>query len=1131
MDDTNRLTITLLGQFGVWRGSQPVRGFRADPVRALLAYLAVYQGTPQRRETLAALLSPDRSDKDARTYLRKQIARLRKAFGSEDADRFLQIEYKSVMLLKGEALTVDYVQFSTRMEAVRQHRHRRIESCPACLARIGEAVALYQGELMQGLTFKSGLWEAWLLAERGKVGRQAQEALTTVTKWRAESGKWKESLVLAQRILELEAWHEGAHRWAMEAHWQLGDRNAALAQFERCQTVLWDELGVEPEGETQKLFKRMKAAWNGGGRWKDERRRGTSFIPHPSSLPSVATPFFGRKQLLTQLQDTLTNPANRLVTLLGEGGVGKSRLAIETGQRLLGGFPDGVWFVPLVAVDLADGQDAIVTAIAQALDFNFSGKTRPLDQLVNFLREAELLIILDQMEHVLDSAEIILTLLQRTRHLAILTTSRTVLNFLDEMVVPVGGLGDNAQLDENDPAIALFADRTKRVSGRETLHSELATIAEIVTVVDRNTLALELAAGWTRTLSLDKIAPHIQKSADFLATRNRSLPARHRSMRAVFETSWQLLDQSAQRLYGKLSIFRGGFTLEAAEAIVEASLWALDGLIEQSLLQRYGNRYVVHELLRVFSAEKQPLSTALHSRYAAYYTDHLIRFKPHLIGSEPQAAKQAIQQDEPNFWHAWPTAMRELDSKNVRDCIETLGFYFHMQGRVQEALNFLSRTLEQVVADDDVVRGELLTQQIRFLNLQGRHAEAVDSAEKATPFIYRSEDKEAIGRVLQLHSEALLQSARFNEAAQTAIAGLNIDPSPTTRLLLLRVLGVASRQGPQDYLLARTYLTDALKLSQAHGFRRAEAMIHSNLAETWFQTSQLERAHYHYKAAQEQFRQLDDPLGKIMTLLGLAMVAQQERAFDKALLAYREGFATAQKLGWDKHIDLFRYNLGFIYLELGRVDQATALLHQSLEFRERTGHLRGQVLCCFLLGQCQQRQHRLGGAADWYQHALKLSNQSQHALLSDYLFDGLGNIAIEQGEWGAAASYFQRAIQLRMKDEQTNVRGESQAGLLRLYLRQSKLEKLPTLVDKLCQLVEASPQLKGTITPLAIYLTLYYALVALGDQKRADSILVAAHTVLDQWASNIDDVNLRDAFMHNVPTHRHIVQLASTRQV
>ncbi|MCA9919226.1 MAG: hypothetical protein KC445_14805, partial [Anaerolineales bacterium] len=247
---SRKLEIKVLGSLQVEVG-EATAVFRTDAERTLLATLAAHQGIPQRRDTLAGLLSPDRPDKEALTYLRNRLTRLRSAIGDDTATSpYLEIDRKQIALRTGDDIFVDVVQFEEALATVAAHSHRQLAGCPTCLARLEDAVALVRGEFLAGLNFPSETWQAWLTNQREHIHQQALAAITQLREAKMQLGEWTAVLHLAQRQLQLEPWLEAAHRAIMTAHAHLGDRAAALAQFEQCQQQLWDELGVEPEEET-----------------------------------------------------------------------------------------------------------------------------------------------------------------------------------------------------------------------------------------------------------------------------------------------------------------------------------------------------------------------------------------------------------------------------------------------------------------------------------------------------------------------------------------------------------------------------------------------------------------------------------------------------------------------------------------------------------------------------------------------------------------------------------------------------------------------------------------------------------------------------------------------------------------
>ncbi|MEZ4662977.1 MAG: BTAD domain-containing putative transcriptional regulator [Caldilineaceae bacterium] len=344
------LHISLLGPLTVTIDNQPA-AFRTDAERALLAYLAMHQGISLRRDTLAGLLSPDRGDSGADLSaqpldppaLRWAMRRLPALVcGRPQTDRTAH----------GDDIVIDAPRFARLLDIVENHPHRQLAGCPTCLARLEEAVHLVRGELLAGLNFPSDTWEAWLLAQREHVQQRALAAMTWLREARMEQGEWPAVLAVAQQQLALEPWLEAAHRALMQAYAQLGDRNAALAQYEQCAQLLWDELGVEPEEETTALFQMLKNE-------DTEEPLATRHPPLATRHPPLAT----RHNLPSKPPVSLAALPNRPIcsngwwTLItgslrwwGRAALAKARLAIEVGQHVQPSFPDGVWFVALDAV-------------------------------------------------------------------------------------------------------------------------------------------------------------------------------------------------------------------------------------------------------------------------------------------------------------------------------------------------------------------------------------------------------------------------------------------------------------------------------------------------------------------------------------------------------------------------------------------------------------------------------------------------------------------------------------------------------------------------------------------------------------------------------------------------------------
>ena len=330
-------------------------------------------------------------------------------------------------------------------------------------------------------------------------------------------------------------------------------------------------------------------------------------IPAPvfSGLPLASTRFIGREAELAQIEDYLDAPDCRLLTLIGPGGVGKTRLAYQAAASKAGDFASGVCAVPLSG--LASSQ-YLVSTLAERLMLQLYGSADQKAQVLDYLREKRLLLVMDNCEHILDGIEVLDEILAAAPSVKILATSRERLNLQGEWLFPVQGLpfpqNESEAGVETYSAIQLFVQSARR-GGPGFRLDDITSVARICKLVEGLPLAIELAASWVHQMPCERIASHIQHDLDFLSTNLRNVPERHRSTRALFEHSWRLLSGDEQAVLRKLSVFRGGFDADAAAHIAGSSLRMLSRLSEKSLVRASSSgRYDLHELLRQFAEEK-----------------------------------------------------------------------------------------------------------------------------------------------------------------------------------------------------------------------------------------------------------------------------------------------------------------------------------------------------------------------------------------------------------------------------------------------------------------------------------------------------------------------------------------------
>jgi predicted ATPase/DNA-binding CsgD family transcriptional regulator len=462
------------------------------------------------------------------------------------------------------------------------------------------------------------------------------------------------------------------------------------------------ELGLLPTGRSDEP--------TDGEQAQPSQRTPRSFRPPTPvyDLPLPATPFFGREEELATLEKLIGDPAAHLVTIVGPGGIGKTRLALAAGALLsenqraaqakepASRFPHGIVFVPLGPLALPED---IAPAIAQSLGVSLQ---RGQDQLLDSLRRKQVLIILDSFEHLLAGVDLLIDIMRVAPGVKLLVTSREQLQLHGEHLFPIHGLTYPGQdptpsaLVDMDmgayvaayPAIKLFAETVRRAQpGFVLCPDDSAVVTRICRLVEGMPLALELAASWADSLSLSGILTEARQSLDFLRAEWRDVPERQRSMRAVFDASWQRLSEAEQAVFCQLSVFRGGFSREAAGQVVtgaEASPHLLATLVRKSFLQydQAEHRYQIHELLRQYAAEKLASNpareAAVRDQHSRYYCDLLGQQEIGIKEGALHNVMHAIQGDIENVRAACIWAATEGPLKRLEQAVNSLGwFYYH----------------------------------------------------------------------------------------------------------------------------------------------------------------------------------------------------------------------------------------------------------------------------------------------------------------------------------------------------------------------------------------------------------------------------------------------------------------------
>jgi len=1025
----------------------PVKGF------ALIGYLAMEGGT-HRRDTIAGLLWPDTDDSRRRGSLRTLLYDMNRI-----APGLLDVERQTVRIDPDSDFMIDLVEV-----------HRLLES-GAPDDRIA-AAGFLQGPFMQDIYLDDAYtYESWLTNAQEHWQARSVDLLRSSARSLLMAGRTGEARALFEQLLRIQPWHEETHRGLMRLYAVQGDYASALHQYQLLASAMAEELGLAPDSQSTALQARIRQL----------RER------PPHLLPQQPSPIIGRTVETGQVREMLAGREKRLITLVGPGGIGKTRLAIHVAHGAAYLFLDGVFFVQLASLR---PDESFFSQIAQTLKVPNIQKGESKPAVINFLQGHEVLIVLDNFEHLVDQATDLSDMLTEVPGLQLLVTSRQPVAVRWESQYRLDGLSC-APEDSSDPleydANRLFVTTARQSAPNFDPKVHWPAIGRVCRQVGGAPLGIELAGGLAASAGPEAIAEQIESSLASLHAQARDIPERQRSLQALFEYSWQLLTQEEQEHLGRLTVFAGGFSPAAAAAVTGSSRRILRRLADKSLLIETDSRYEFHPLIQEFAAGKVAEMGAMDTSTTAashtgYFQKEMAGILSNMVGISQPEMIERVRLDFANFRTALEHGLLYGEPAGLQPLIEGLTRYFDLLSLFKDG-QALMKKAETLVADaGSPVLADIRTAQARFENKVGRFDAAVAIAEGIAT-------DETLGDRTRASAYlewcwGLWHTTRIAEAEAPLAEGTRLAMRAEAPLLIAHLL-------------------------------RNQGIV------AWFQ-SKFEEARAFTQQAHDLHKEIGDLQGTADSLNNLALISGDQGDYISCMDYLDEAVAIKHDLGDSNGEAITLGNLGVLYGYLGMHEKGVEVFNRGIAISRKVGNLENLGHSLSNRGAFYIILDRFEEAIADEEEALRINRQVGDSAVEGYTLEFLA-LAYENLEnYEKAEEYWEECLALRRRiglDEMVlNTLGKMAYNAARQGNQKAAAEYLAELES----LLEG-----GNVNNVRIRQTGYYnafrTLHETGD-KRALEYLKKALASLRGQGEKILDEGLRQKFYENVQEHRRLLR-------
>ena len=893
--------------------------FSSQKAKALFVYLIFESSHTHSRSTLASIFWPDVPEQTALHNLRQALSTIRKTLSESHCDvELLDADRDNLRFNDSVTVQVDVIEFEKQMRLLLEsHGGQPEHGFP--IHSLIKIIQQNNGQLLPSLAIPdSNFFEDWLILKREGINCLMVEGISLLLRYFERRSEWGTARKYAEKLVSLAPWDEDAHNHLIQILLRLDQGNVALTHFHSTVRYLKKELDIEPGLLLSKAYENIQSFFTKG---KIEQSTVFSSI----GLPGYATPFIGREKELEILEKWISDVKNKVITITGPGGSGKTRLAAQLAESQVSLFRDGVYFISLV--NCLDENEIILQILGSIEGLVEHGKDA-FDQLAEWASNRKALIVLDNVESITQTGAFTARLIEQAPQLVLVFTSYTLLDLLGEKVFVLKGLPLNSDNLGNQPseAVQLFLSHLQPENQPEmSTPGFVEKVAQVCKLVDGIPLAIALAAGQTRSMPVTQLLNELDQNMNLLRTNAVNLPERHRSIQASFENAWAHLSNGQRKSLSLLTGFQSPFTMQAAEEIYGISAVDLSDLNRESLLTwDAGERYRFHRTIRQYAQEKLHMSVEEVKEYSSRYTDWFLKRLISGVAGEELAQFSSFLDSTEHELSDYIQVMRwlieEKQWEKVKSALTALFRYFEGRGLFREGSDLFSRMAELCSQTPDGLECRVMfcsRAAVLLIRVQ-QFEKAASLSEFAYEESLRNGWKAELAFCLNIFSSRALAEKSSSQGEQKALQALEIareskiseeeshalynlgfarinkgDLEPAAENLTLcrqlctqqrnwfrlaktlnSLADIACYRG--ELTLALEYFTQSLSIVRGIGNRYSEALVNNNIGTVYIEMKELDSAKDYLDRSLILCREIFDHEGEAVALANLGEVALNE---------------------------------------------------------------------------------------------------------------------------------------------------------------------------------------------------------------------------------------------------------------